>query len=375
VSDVRVVRAEGDPSARGERIGRELRDLINESVDFYHRYFARRGVSSRELQELLTPFLVAAETRFPNHVATLKGMSAGATVPVLELFAVNAFEELEPILETPEGSMPFLQRKEGHVAARHQTPRTNGDRCTSFVVTTPDATILAHSEHWLAGDLRNVAVVIDVPNDRPVSVASPTVVCCLPAVGVNSHRAGVGVTSLTATDDGIGVPRVLASRHALDSADRADAVARADLPDRSGGYGYTFAFAGGDAFILETTARRISVLEDRKHTNHYVDPELAAIGAEPSAGSRARYARVAELLETDPRSVDDVMQILRDHDSSPQAICLHPDPAEGDEASAVMFAMVAELEEGRMWVALGNPCENEFEEIDVSDVLHGRSVT
>jgi hypothetical protein len=136
VTELRVVRAEGDPNARGERIGRELRDLINESLDFYHGYFARRGVSSHELQELLTPFLVAAETQFPNHVATLKGMATGATVPVLELFAVNAFEELEPMLETPEGGMPFLQRKEGHVVPPKRADGTP-DRCTSFAVCTP----------------------------------------------------------------------------------------------------------------------------------------------------------------------------------------------------------------------------------------------
>jgi hypothetical protein len=63
------------------------------------------------------------------------------------------------------------------------------------------------------------------------------------------------------------------------------------------------------------------------------------------------------------------MDVLRDHGSSPQAICLHPDPAEGDEASAVMFSMVAELEERRMWVAPGNPCETPYEEIDLAGLL------
>jgi len=63
------------------------------------------------------------------------------------------------------------------------------------------------------------------------------------------------------------------------------------------------------------------------------------------------------------------MDILRDHGSSPQSICLHPDPQEGDEASAVVFSMVAELEEGRMWVAPGNPCEVGYEEVDLTGVL------
>jgi hypothetical protein len=164
---------------------------------------------------------------------------------------------------------------------------------------------------------------------------------------------------------------VLVSRHALEAMDRADAAARAGHPRRAGGYGHTFAFAGGDTVVVETTAQRLAVLDDEKvHTNHYLDPELAAIGPEPSEGSRARHARLEQLIaERQPQTVPEAMDILRDHGSTPQAICLHPDPAEGDEASAVMFSMVAELEEGRMWVAPGNPCEHDFEEIDLDGVL------
>ena len=51
-------------------------------------------------------------------MAVLKGMSVGAFVPVLELFAINAFEELEPLLEQPEGELLFLQKKEGYVRPR-----------------------------------------------------------------------------------------------------------------------------------------------------------------------------------------------------------------------------------------------------------------
>lgn len=365
---LRIVRAEGDPNARGQQIGRELRDLVNESVDFYHRYLSRRGVSSQQLQDLLTPYLVASESRFPAFMEVLKGMSVGAMVPVLELFAINAFEELEPMLEAPEGELLFLQRKEGYLTP----PKPSGtERCSSFAVAAPGSTILAHNEHWLAGDLGNVAVVIDAPDDRHVRLASPSVVCCLPAVGVNSRGGAQGIGSLNASDDGVGVPRVLVSRHSLEAADRADAIERAGLDGRAGGYGHTFAFAGGDAFVVETTGERVAVVDGSPaiHTNHYLDPELAAIGPAPSEGSLARRERLRQLLtERPPQGVADVMEILRDHGSAPQAICLHPDPEEGDEASAVMFSMVAELEAGRMWVAPGNPCETEYEEVDLTGV-------
>ncbi len=97
----------------------------------------------------------------------LKGMSVGAMVPVLELFAINAFEELEPLLESPEGELMFLQKKEGYVKPPPPIAGDQPERCSSVSVHTGSTTMLAHNEHWLAGDIGNVAVVIDRPERRP----------------------------------------------------------------------------------------------------------------------------------------------------------------------------------------------------------------
>jgi isopenicillin-N N-acyltransferase-like protein len=371
MSAIPVVRSEGDPLFRGRTIGRELGGQIERSLAFYHRYFERRGVASNELQDVLAPYLVAAETHFPDYMSLLKGMAEGAMVPVWELFAINAFEELEPILEPVEGTPLFLQRKEGRVESSAARPRPTRDHCSSFTVAGPDYTLLAHNEHWLAGDMGNVAVVIETLAHGSPAIASPTVVCCLPAVGMNEFRGAQGVASLTASDDGIGVPRVLVSRHALEASDRLDAVRRAAHPGRSGGYGYTFAFAGGDTFMVETTATRSSVLEGPgPHTNHYLDPELGELGPEPSAGSASRYDRLLQLIEErQPSTPEGMMDIVRDHEGAPTPICLHADEAEGDEADAVVFSMVCDLEAARMWVAAGNPCAHPFEEIDLAGVI------
>ena len=369
MGDIRVVRAQGDGFDRGIHIGKELVDLIQASVGFYHRYLDRRGVSSEQLQDLLTPYLLAAETTYPESMNVLKGMSIGAMVPILELFAINAFEELEPLLESPEGELLFLQRKEGYVKAPVAAPRSPLERCSSLSVKLPDTTLIAHNEHWLAGDLGNVAVIVDIPEDGRVSVASPTVVCCLPAVGLNAHGGGQGIGSLNASDDGVGIPRVLVSRSSLESRSRADAIARAAMPGRAGGYGHVFAFAD-DAFTVETTGREHRVLDhDGPHTNHYLDPDLAALAPPPSEGSRARLTRLQELVaERRPATPEALKDLMRDHDSAPQAICLHPEPEEGDEASAVMFSMVADVGAKRMWVTAGNPCESEYVQIDLADL-------
>ncbi|MGZ6545017.1 MAG: C45 family autoproteolytic acyltransferase/hydrolase [Actinomycetota bacterium] len=364
---MRVVRASGEGFARGTVIGKELADLIQASTAFYRRYLDARGVSSEQLHDLLTPYLAAGETAYPDAMAVLKGMSIGAMVPILELFAINAFEELEPLLGSSEGDLP--QEDEGRVRPPAAEGRARADRCSSVAVRLPDTTLIAHNEQWFAGDLGNVAVVIDRPEGGRVPIASPTIVGCLPAVGLNAHGAGQGVDSVTAFDDGVGVPRVLVSRSSLDARDRADAVARAAMPGRAGGYGFVFGFAD-DACTVETTGRRHRVLDGAgPHTNHYLDPELAELAPPPPEGSVARLERLRELLaERRPTTPEDLMDLLRDHGSAPQAVCLHPDPTEGEEASAVMFSMVTDVAARRMWVTASNPCQSEFEEIDLTDL-------
>ena len=332
-----VVVAAGGPRQRGRTVGRELAELIQRSLEFYRGIFPKRGVA---LERALAPYLAAAEQSLPHLVEQIRGVAEAADVDFTELFAVNAFEELEE--------------------------STEPDRCSTFTAAAPGVTILAHAEMWCVGDIGNVAVVVERPDDGP-AVASPTVVCALPAVGLNAHGAAQGIDSLVARTDRVGVPRVFVSRHSLDARDRADAIARAGLEGRAGGYAHTLAFRGGDRVAIETTADRLAVVDRPGHANHYLDPELAEVGAEPGEGSLSRQARLDALLaERPPASVEDAMELLRDHTGDPQAICHHPRDEDDD---AVVFAFVAEVEEGRLWVAAGNPCEHPFEEVDLADVV------
>jgi hypothetical protein len=333
---LRVVVAEGDATARGRTIGAELGDLIDRSLLFYRDYFSHLGI--RDVSAAVRPFRDEAERSLPEHVELIAAMAKGAEAPEAELFAVNACEELEA------GAVP-------------------AGRCSSFTAVGPGHTILAHNEQWLSGDAPNVALVVERPPGRAALVA-PTVATCLAAVGMNSHGAAQGIDSLTASDERPGVPRVLVSRHALEATDREDAVRRAGSSNRAGGYAHVLAFRGGGALTIETTATRTAVLDGPSpHTNHYLDPALAEIGDEPGAGSVARLQRLSDLLDqSPPQTPEEAMAILRDHESSPQAICKHASSGASEESS-VVFSMVCELESQRMWVAPGNPCETDYEEV------------
>ncbi|HSO54407.1 MAG TPA: C45 family peptidase [Actinomycetes bacterium] len=367
MSPVRVVVARGDPLERGRTVGYELADLIRGSLEFYWRYLVRRGVGAGELPGLLAPYLAAAERELPDLVELVTGMAEGSGVSFWELFCVNAFEELEPLLEAPRG---------------RSLPR---ERCSTVTISGPGDTLLGHNEQWLAGDVGHVAVVVELPDDGPALV-SPTLACCLPAVGMNEYRVAQGIQSLTAGDDGVGIPRVLVSRHALVASSPADALRRATLPGRAGGYGHSFAFGSGSAMSIETSATRFAVNgQPGSHTNHYTDSELADRAPPPSQGSLARLARLQALVdERSPATPAAIGEILSDHGGGgPQTICEHGQPegsgepqggapvnrAPADEASAIVFSMICDLDLGRMWVAPGSPCVTAYEEVDLTGVV------
>lgn len=354
---MKVVVAKGEPRERGRVIGRELADEIHRSLAFYQRYFERRGFDRARLEETLRPFVAVAEDVLPHEVEAIRGTAEGADVPFLDLFVPNAFEELDPLMPEPaDAAAPAAI-----------------ERCTAFSVVAPGVTLLGHDEQWLAGDAGCSAVVVEIPSDPDgVAIVSPTVATWRPAVGMSSTGGAQAVMSLTASDDGVGVPRVLVSRHALEASGREDALRRTSVAPRSGGYAYGYAFRGGDALTVETTATRAAILDGPGgHTNHYLDPNLATIGDAPSAGSEGRLERLRALLDHHrPDTPEAVMAILGDHGDGTQRICLHGDASE--ESDAVLFSMVCDLETPRMWVSLGNPCTAPFEEVDLADVLRAR---
>jgi isopenicillin-N N-acyltransferase like protein len=346
---VRIVRAGGDARGRGRAVGTALADLIHPSLEFYRRAFRRRGLGPDDLPRVLGPYRAAARAELPRLVEELEGTAEGAGVSPWELFAVNAFEEIETLAD--------------------RAPAGRADRCTAFAVSGPDGTVLAHNEQWYAADRGMTAVVVTRPDDGP-AFASPTVATCLPAVGMNAAGAAQAIMSLSARDDAVGIPRVVVSRSSLQARDPVEAVARAAPPGRAGGYAHLVAFPGGRRFTVETSATGHAVVEGPAHTNHYLDRVLAARSPEPGPGSLGRLQRVADLIEERaPATPEESMEVLRDHEGPGQPICLHADPAQGDEAEAVIFAMVCHLEERRMWVAPGYPCETPFEEIDLREAF------
>ena len=364
MSEIRIVHATGNAYRRGVSIGRALADGHARAVEFTHRYTRRHGLADADLEPLLAPYLAAATDAVPWLVAHLEGLAEGSGLRFIDVFAVNAFEELYAVLEL---SVP---PPAGVTIAAALAP-TPIERCTDFVVPTPDGPILAHNEQWYAGDDGGIVVIVERPDsDDEVATVAPVAEGSLPLVGMNARGSALGLMSLSGADERVGVPRALLGRDGIGAVDRADALRRATRPNRAGGYTYAYAFRGGDTVMFEVTATREAVLDCATHANHALDPAVAQVAAVPSHGSLSRQARAGSLMtDAHPRTAQDLMRILGDHGAEGQHICVHPEPAEGEEGSAIQFAMVCDVEAGVMWLAPGQPCSTPFQELRLDDLL------
>jgi len=344
-----VVRATGTPFERGRSIGLGMGEAIEHSLGFVRRYLDAHGVGPHGLDHVVSPYVAAAEVAVPHLVEQLRGMADGAEQPFPVIVAANAFEEIYGQVELGIGSVAPLER------------------CTDVVLQGPDGPLLGHTEQWYAGDEGAVGIVLDMPEHGP-AVLAPVVAGTLPLVGINEHGVAVGAMSLSARDECFGVPRALVAREVLDARDAEDATTRARRSGRAGGYSYQFAFPDGGALVVETTGLRESVMAANVHTNHALDPSVAEVTFPSSTGSRHRFARAAILASTAEPTFDGVVGILADHDGAPESICAHPDPADGDEGSTILFAMVAEPARRSLTIASGHACTGEFETFALDDL-------
>jgi isopenicillin-N N-acyltransferase like protein len=336
---VELIQVAGTPHQRGALMGQAFADAIARSVAFNRRYLAAHGLERDSLERLLDPYVDASVVAVPHLVEQIRGTAEGAGQPFLDLFFANAFEEVYGIVE-PAG--PPLER------------------CTDVVLRDAARTLLGHNEQWYAGDDGTVGLVLDVSDDGP-AVLAPVVAGTLPLVGLNERGGAFGTMSLSADDERVGVPRALVARGVLEAGHPAEAFARADLEGRAGGYSFLCAFPGGETCIIESTATTASTYTADVHTNHALDPSVAAAACEPSAGSRSRLVRAEALAAGAAATVEGLARVLADHGADGQDICVHPDLAEGDEGSTILFAMICEPESRSLWLAPGHPCTATFE--------------
>jgi isopenicillin-N N-acyltransferase-like protein len=331
----------------GRQIGEAARTQIRRSLAHYDanmEWLAGMTAAEAELRSLaLLPY---AERHLPQYVEELTGMAEGAGVPLVKLLVLNCGEET---LCAPRPA----------------------DRCTCLALTSQGRTVVGHNEDWIEADVENM-VLLEITAPDGTRILSLTGAAYMPMCGVNSHGIAFVGNTLYARDERAGVPNSFKHRWMLEARRRDEADARACMAERARGSNHLFAQAGGRIWDIETSAERAAVIEADvwlAHTNHFTADEMLDVERSDSQGSRLRLARARELAAAGIERGDDLVElaagVLCDHGNKPTSICAHPvpeDPQDGPTTGSLIF----ELEERRLHVCAGRPCENAYRVVSMA---------
>jgi hypothetical protein len=260
------------------------------------------------------------------------------------------------------------------------SPRANAqdnDECTTFAVlaeATANGIPLVGQNADLPAFYGEIGVVAEIiPDDMP------RILMLLPAgqvsyIGINDRGMGCFANFVTCDNWRLGVPRYLYSRLALTKESVDDAIDLLRSIPRASSRNMIMLDSHGTAADLETTPYDDARLEPvdglLAHSNHYIAESLLPEERSPDknvANSKVRLRRMQDLLAEHRGRIDvETMQsILRDRTCHPDTLCRMP--GDDPESDVITFAsVIAEPTEGRLWVAVGPPNENEYQRHEFS---------
>ncbi len=356
-----IIEASGTHREVGRQIGEAGRDLVAWGVDAYAaRFEGLAGFGFAEAVERARAYLKVAEDYVPQAVDQLRGLAEGANVPFKHLLALNCSEEFT-------------------CQADRCWP---GDHCTSFAMVAGERPVAAHNEDWYPEEIhaQTIRIVRLTGKWSKAAYISAGPAYDMPLTGITAAGFSSAANTVYYRDERIGVPNNLLLATVLGQPDLEhvkDLLLRAP---RARGSNHLLCDARGRVWDIETSGERWAFLDGSPpppeaaasaatalfvHTNHYLSPELAPGDASGSEGTRLRRERATELLVEGLAAGEDSVElggrVLCDHGNAPFSICDHwedddPDP----DQSVTTASMIWEPGEGRVHVALGQPCEGGY---------------
>jgi isopenicillin-N N-acyltransferase-like protein len=302
-----------------------------------------------------------------KYAEELRGIAEGAGVSLEDVLAINV-------------------RTEVMFAARARQAAAAGlGECSSFAAL-PEAsahgTLVGQNWDWLLHSFDTV-VVLEARQDDGPDFVTVVEAGLLAKTGMSSSGIGLATNAL-ATDADRGEPAVpyhVLLRAILDAETIADALAALQRAPRSSSAGYLIAHDDGVAAYVEAAPGDFSQLyllhpDDGLllHTNHFLSERFSgkdvSLWAIPD--SPFRLVRLRSLLDGEDRpvAVETFATALADHAGYPSAICCHPDArhASHDQGATVVSAIM-ELDERRLWLSDGSPCETPYRSLEYGAFL------
>lgn len=332
-----------DAGERGREYGTLWARQIHTAVAEYGHHFTTVGINTAQARRVSEECGEQIRTTMPYLAEEIEGIAAGADTPLWQVMMLNARTEILALAPPVEECSAATYWPRGAVPHTLQT------------------------WDWRPGLAQSAVVSAFPTSNTGTRVVTFAEFGQVGKIGVNSHGLGLHFNILRHGSDGSrpGVPVHVAARYILDVA---TTVSEATELARSLRFGASSAFtvASREGAVrtacLEVTPEGVGVIEGREgaalsHTNHFLDPDLAA-GAKRSAPGSTSPARLS-FLHANERALsitDPVARISALADEPDVPICARRSPELPEHEDSVTKATIAlDLQAPALGIHAGGP--------------------
>ncbi len=323
--DLPIIELQGTPRQLGEQLGEATRSQTRElferrlaaAIRSAYEY-SGRAVDAQQVLDVARSGLPMSESYDPVGYEEFLGIARGCGLSPEELYVTQGLTDLRDVLAFSDSA--------------------DAEGCSAFIVggnrSTDGNLLIGQSWDLLFDNLPYVRFVHRKPSDGSPVTWSLTLTGCLTLIGLNSEGIAVGNTNLRTKDVRPGLQYLSVLHRAIRSRTFEEAVGAIRGAPRSAAHYYYVADAGGQAVGLECSATRCEPLQLQNgllvHCNHALTAPIAELEiTSPESSTSCRQSRLSFLMES--RGVDigvnDIKEMLSDHDGGEDAICRHGEKA------------------------------------------------
>ena len=350
--ELKVIELSGTPYEIGFQYGSACPELRN-VLDLTYKGM---GLGREAVAQIVPKYVSPLEKFAPEVLDGFKGIAEGAKVGFEEICFLNASFEI---------GIPGML-----------------GGCTSFAATgeatSNGGTIVGQNLDWTQETEDALALLKIKPNEGPQILAVTMMPGCLGMMGLNSAGLGVDgnlVVHRASISGNGGVPMMALLSKVLTSENIGKAFGTVAQAGEISGTGALLAVLlasrEGDIVDVETIPHDLGALYPEKgilvHANHFETDRFKSgdmmTTFSPCSFIRSERLRVLMAKHHGKLSVDIMKELMQDHNNYPDSVCRHFDktmpPAHWFKTCATL---ISDLSEQKMYIAWGNPCENEFVE-------------
>lgn len=351
------------PYERGCVHGEQFAAAIQKNVDTYLDRFDHSGVDEATAREHATRFVPIIEDTNEAYAEGMHGVAEGSGLPLEDVALINVRYEI---------------LFSAFAAQTADTPGGEADGCTAFGVqgeaTADGKPYVGQNWDWIP-DVNTFLMDLRRP-EKPNALALTEAGLVGGKFGLNEHGIGYVVNGLVSAEDGddpYRTPTHVDHLELLDATSLGEAIGVLVAGESPCSGNVLLGHPAGEMIDIESTPEESFYLYPDDgiltHANHFESRQDRGSFEQLATDSLCRGPRMGRLLEQDVGEIDvgTLKEVLRDHVNHPAGICSHVDPDRPDhEIGQTNASVIMDLQERRMHIVQGPPCEGEYREFRVA---------